>query len=100
MDKSRKLTLIGETYIKDSIGQLLPTETRRNVYCNISSVSASEWFDAGKQGLNAQYRAVVFVYDYQGEIVAELDGVRYGIYRTYLGKNEMIELYLEKKAGV
>lgn len=28
------------------------------------------------------------------------NGGKYGIYRTYLGKNETIELYLERKSGV
>ncbi len=100
MDKSRVLTLIGVSYQPDSIGQLVPQETHRNVFCNISSVSASEWFEAGRAGLNAEHRATMFAYDYAGETLAELDGVRYGIYRTYLGKNETIELYLERKAGV
>nr|DAR81348.1 MAG TPA: head closure knob [Caudoviricetes sp.] len=100
MDKSRVLTLIGVSYQPDSIGQLVPQETRRNVFCNISSVSASEWFEAGRAGLNAEHRATMFAYDYAGETLAELNGVRYGIYRTYLGKNETIELYLERKAGV
>ena len=95
MDKSRVLTLIGVSYQPDSIGQLVPQETR-----NISSVSASEWFEAGRAGLNAEHRATMFAYDYAGETLAELNGVRYGIYRTYLGKNETIELYLERKAGV
>lgn len=100
MDKSRVLTLIGVTYAADSIGQLIPQETRRDVFCNLSSVSASEWFEAGRAGLNAKHRAIMFVHDYAGEELAELDGVRYGIYRTYLGRNETIELYLERKAGV
>lgn len=100
MDKSRVLTLIGVTYTADSIGQLIPRETRRDVFCNLSSVSASEWFEAGRAGLNAEHRATMIVYDYGGETIAELDGVRYGIYRTYLGRNETIELYLERKAGV
>lgn len=100
MDKSRVLTLIGVTYAADSIGQLIPQETRRDVFCNLSSVSASEWFEAGRAGLNAEHRAIMFVHDYAGEELAELDGVRYGIYRTYLGRNETIELYLERKAGV
>ena len=35
------------------------------------------------------------------EFVREIDGVRYGIYRTFLNnKNGMIELYLEEKVGV
>lgn len=100
MDKSRVLTLIGVTYTPDALGQLVPQETRREVFCNLSSVSASEWFEAGRAGLNAEHRAVMFAYDYAGEAIAELDGVRYGIYRTYLGRNETIELYLERKAGV
>lgn len=100
MDRSKVLTLIGITYTADSIGQQVPKETRRDVFCNLSSVSASEWFDAGRAGLNAEHRATMFAYDYKGETIAELDGVRYGVYRTYLGKNETIELYLERKAGV
>ena len=76
MDKSRVLTLIGVSYQPDSIGQLVPQETRRNVFCNISSVSASEWFEAGRAGLNAEHRATMFAYDYAGETLAELNGVR------------------------
>ncbi len=100
MDRSRVLTLIGVTYKPDAIGQQVPTENRRDVFCNITSVSAAEWFEAGKAGLNPEYRATMFAPDYQGEQIAELEGVRYGVYRTYLGKHETIELYLERKAGV
>lgn len=100
MDRSEVLTLIAVSYTQDAIGQQVPTETRREVFCNLSSVSASEWFEAGQAGLNPEYRAIMFVYDYNGEGIAELEGNRYGVYRTYLGRDDMIELYLERKAGV
>ena len=100
MDRSRVLTLIGVTYTVDEIGQQIPEEHPRDVFCNISSVSASEWFEGGRNGMNPEYRATMFAPDYNGEDVAELDGIRYGIYRTYLGKGETIELYLERKAGI
>lgn len=100
MDRSRVLTLVGVSYIEDSIGQRVPQEAPRNVFCDITSVSASEWFEGGKAGLNPTYRAVVFATDYQGEQIAELDGVRYGIYRTFLGRGDTIELYMERKAGI
>lgn len=100
MDKSRVLTLISTSYTKDAIGQQVPKEKKRDVFCNVSSVSLSEWSDAGQAGLNPEYRATMFAPDYEGEEIAELDGIRYGIYRTYLGRNEEIELYLERKAGV
>ena len=100
MDRSDVLTLIKESYMPDDIGQQVPTETSRDVFCSISSVSASEWFDAGRIGLKPEYRATMFAYDYEGELIAELNGVRYSVYRTYLGKNETIELYMERKGGV
>jgi hypothetical protein len=41
----------------------------------------------------------VFFADYCGETVAELDGKRYEIYRTF-GCGDYIELYLGTKVGV
>lgn len=100
MDRSRILTLIGYSYSADNIGQQVPQEQPREVFCNITSVSREEWMDGGKQGLKPEYRATLFAYDYDGETVAELDGVRYAVYRTFLGANETVELYLERQAGI
>lgn len=100
MDRSNVLTLINMSYQPDGLAQLVPAETKRDVFCNISSVSASEWFDAGRNGLKAEYRATMFAHDYNGELIVEYENVRYAIYRTYLGKNDTIELYLERQGGV
>lgn len=100
MDRSKVLTLISQSYTQDDIGQQMPVETRKDVFCNITSVSASEFFDAGQAGFKPEFRATMFVYDYSGESIAELEGMRYSVYRTYLGRNETIELYLERKAGI
>lgn len=100
MDRSRILTLIRQEHKKDEIGQQVPEEIRRIVYCNVSSVSGSEWHEGGRNGIRPEIKATVFQPDYQGELIAELDGERYAVYRTYLAGNELIELYLEKKAGV
>lgn len=100
MDRSNIVTLIKTEHVKNNIGVYEAFETKRDIFCNIGSVSGSEWMEAGRIGINPQYKITVFEYDYEGEVIAELNGVRYGIYRTYLGKNENLELYLEKKAGV
>jgi len=100
MDRSSTIKLISKTYTTDAIGQRVASETEREVFCAITSVTAAEFFEAGKNGIRAEYRTLIFAPDYQGEEIAKLDGVRYGIYRTYRGKNEQIELYLEKKNGV
>lgn len=100
MDRSSIITLIKVTHEKGAIGNYTPVESAREVYCNISSVSGIEWMEAGRIGIVPQYKITVFEYDYEGEEIAEINGKRYGIYRTYLGKNENLELYLERKAGV
>lgn len=100
MDRSNIISLVEERYKQDDIGQQIPVETCRDVYCNVSSVSGSEWMEAGRNGIKAEYKVTMYRYDYHGELIAKLNGVRYSVYRTYVARNEMIELYLEKKAGV
>ena len=100
MDRSSVMQLIAVTYAEDDIGQRVPAETARDVFCNIASVSANEWFEAGRAGMQAALKVTMFAPDYQGEQIAVVEGVRYGIYRTYHAKNETLELYLERRAGI
>ena len=72
MDRSNVLTLIRQAYVKDAIGQPIATEVRRDVYCNLRSVSRSEWATAGQMGLKAELVAEMFAPDYQGEQIAEI----------------------------
>jgi hypothetical protein len=37
--------------------------------------------------------------DYQGETMLEFNGRTYAIYRTYLDRNDNLELYVERKGG-
>lgn len=92
-------TLIAETFDKDALQQLIPTEKRREVFCTVGSIQQSEFFGAGRNGLKPKLCVKVFAEDYQGEELVEVDGVRYHVYRTYLGANDRLELYLEEKAG-
>lgn len=100
MDRSEVVELIVQTYIEDEIGQQIPQETSREVFCNISSVSSNEYFEAAQSGLTAEYRITIFNHDYKNEKIVVLNKERYAVYRTYLGPGEMIELYLQKKVGI
>lgn len=100
MDRSDVIYLISVTYTTDGIGQKVPTETRKQVFCKMRSVSQSEWFEAGRNGLKAELQATMFAYDYSGEEICEYNGKRYGVYRTYFRGTDEIELYLERKAGL
>lgn len=100
MARDHVVTLISISYSKDALEQMVPAEAKREVFCQQHSVSQSEFFEAGRSGLQPQHKLTVFEGDYQGETIAELDGVRYSVYRTYLGKNDCMELYLQRRAGV
>ena len=93
--------LIKETYIQDEIGQLIPSETEAEIYVEILSVTRSEWAAASRDGLNPAIVLRTQRINYSGERIAVLEGVRYGVYRTYAPPDsDLIEIYLEEKAGV
>lgn len=100
MDRSNVLTLISKSYEADDYGVMQPQEVKHDVFCNVTSVSLTEWSEGGRLGLNPEYRFILFLYDYQQEEVCEFNGVRYAIYRTYVARDDTIELYAERREGV
>lgn len=99
MDRTAVAYLIAETFQKDAYGVLQPTTTRKKIYCDVSSVSMSEWFEGGRNGLNPELRLTMFSGDYSNEKVVEYDGQRYTVYRTYKARNDTVELYCERREG-
>lgn len=99
MDRSDIIDLINQTMDKDDYGVWEATETKRTVFCHVDSVTASEFFDGGRNGLNPELKFTMFGPDYQGEKVIEYAGERFAVYRTYKTRNDQIELYVERKGG-
>jgi SPP1 family predicted phage head-tail adaptor len=99
MDRSTPICLVSTAYTRDVNGVQRKTETVRTVYANVQSVSASEFFEGGRNGLKPEYRFVMFRHDYNDEPVVAYEGKRYAVYRTYIGRNDTIELYTEQKGG-
>lgn len=101
MDKSELIILEKPKYRRDELGQLVKDGvTHREIFCRVQNIKRSEWAAAAHNGKRAAYCVIVWADEYQGEEVAILNGVRYGIYRTYSPNGEDMELYLEQKAGV
>lgn len=117
------IALVAKTRQTDAYGRQQPAETTREVFAQIDSVSRAEYFAAGQNGLNPEYRFTVFSGEYNGEREADYNGVRYSIYRTYqpsayvrhdnakthegsisrntnAGNVDRIELYASRKVGV
>lgn len=99
MDRSNVITLIGQKKTQNEYGVWESTETKRDVFCDVSSVTRAEFFDGGRNGLNPEYVFIMFYGDYNGETIVEYNGNRYAIYRTFHARTDVIELYAERKGG-
>lgn len=99
MDRSEKITLLSSTKTQNAYGVWEETLTSRDVFCKVESVTRQEFFDGGRNGLNPEYRMTMFFGDYDDEKALVYKGKAYSVYRTYLGKNDTIELYVERKGG-
>jgi SPP1 family predicted phage head-tail adaptor len=99
MDRSDVINLISVSREKDENGFWVESKTSRQVYCRVDSISQSEFFEAGRNGLNPDYRFTMFSGDYQNEEIVEYKGQTYSIYRTYLTRTDNIELYVQRKGG-
>lgn len=100
MDRSNVISLIKETKTQDDILQWVSVESSRNVFCDVRSVTQSEWFEAGRNGIQPSFIFVMNRWEYEDEKIVEYNGKRYGVFRTYMGRNESIELHCEEKGGV
>jgi hypothetical protein len=99
MDRSTPIMLLSTTKAQDAYGVWGESPTRRMVFCQVDSVTRAEFFDGGRNGLNPEYRMTMFFGDYNGEKLLSYNGQTYSVYRTYQGKNDTIELYVERKGG-
>lgn len=99
MDRSVVIYLISNSQVQDSLGIWQDQTTERKVYAQKMSITQTEWFEGGRAGLNPALMFKMFSGDYNGENMLTYEGATYTIYRTYLDRNEMIELYTELKKG-
>jgi hypothetical protein len=96
-DISEILCLIKQEHGTDDYGDDTVTERHRRVFVRISSVGQQEFYQAHAVGLKPELKCVLADYlDYEGERLAELDGQRYHILRTFRKGMELeLTLYQE-----
>ena len=91
------LILINQTHTVDEYGDAVISESRREVICRIGSVGQKEFYQAHAVGLKPECKVVLEDYlDYEGENLAELNGERLSVLRTFRSGQELeITLYRE-----
>lgn len=71
-------------------------ETKREVFCGFRSIGLREFYAANSTDYRPELKLVLADYlDYNGETLADYNGTRYRILRTYRTGQEL-ELTLEK----
>jgi SPP1 family predicted phage head-tail adaptor len=77
-----------------------PAESTRSVPCTIKSVGMQEAYQAMGIGLNPELKVVLaHDFEYEGESLCSIGGVRYRILRTYVTEKDGIELTLQRVVG-
>ena len=99
MDRSSVINLIKIDRVQDEYGVWRSATTSRQVYAQVDSITRREFYDAGRNGLNPEYKFTMFFGDYEGEVLVEYNGNQYAVYRTYHTRSDKIELYAERKGG-
>lgn len=100
MDRSEVIYLVSYNQVQDDLGVWYKVPEKKQVYCDVMSVSQTEWYEGSRNGLNPSLRFTVFRYDYEGEESLEYNLKQYHIYRTYVDRDETIDLYCEEIKGV
>lgn len=91
--------LVTITFKDDEYGVPVKVETGRKVYGNYDSLTATEIFDGGRDGLNPELRFTMLELDYKDETILVRGDKRYAVYRTFRPGNGKVELYCERKGG-
>lgn len=74
-------------------------ESRREVLCGVRSIGMGEFYSANGTDYRPELKLVLADFlDYEGETLADFNGVRYRILRTYRAGQEL-ELTLERAAA-
>lgn len=99
MNLAHKITLLTSEYTQDVIGQWIKTVTETEVFATVSSVTMSEFYQAGLQGMKPEFRMTIWMTEYHDEEELVYNDKVYSIYRTYIRDDGRIELYVTERKG-
>lgn len=99
MNLAEKISLLTIKYTQDDIGEWAEQTEKTDVFAIVSSVSMSEFYQAGMQGFKPEFRFLVWMTEYNDQELVEYKGRIYSIYRSFRRDDGRIELYVNRKKG-
>lgn len=84
------INLISITETTDRYGRQSTTETSKQLFAAVRSITQSEFYQAQAVGLKPEYKFVIADYlEYNNQKIVEYNGVRYSVKRTYRTGNQL-----------
>ena len=102
-DKNQRCRLLAYETVEDAAGFMdeeNTIESAVDVWCKVASVSGKEIATMGQNTIKPALKVTLWAEEYNDQDSVEIDGLLYGVYRTYRPGQDEIELYLERKGGV
>ena len=93
---SEVINLLKVTTTENAMGDIIESETSRQVFANKLSVKRAEFYQAMATGLRPELVFTVRLIDYEGEENLSFEGEAYNIIRTYTKDGEFLELICNK----
>lgn len=93
------IKLISVTFTTDDIGNQIAEEDEREIFANMFSISATEYYNAALTGLRPSLMFEIYTFEYNGETRLEHEGRAYNIIRVTTA-GEKTRLICEEVAGI
>jgi SPP1 family predicted phage head-tail adaptor len=93
------VTLITVTYTTDALGNQVADESKKEIFANMFTVSATEFYNAALTGLRPSLMFEIYSFEYAGQTRLEYEGKKYNIIRVTTA-GEKTRLVCEEVAGV
>lgn len=82
MEYTQELTLVKTTYTKNSYGEMIPTETKREVLVKEDYIGTKEFYSAMSVGIRPSVEFKMRKIDYDNETEVIYKDIRYSVIRT------------------
>lgn len=92
---NQEIILIGKKIAgQDKLKQNIIEEVRTTLLCRKRSVTRSEFYQANQVGIRPHLIVDIHSFEYNNQEVAEFEGKKYRILKTYLVRHDILELTL------
>lgn len=99
-DTELDITLTAPNGLDDTLEICYLGENRERAWCAFAYLQYAEVDDAGITGLIRELHLIVNAAAYNGESTVEFRGKTYAVRRTFQEDKDLVDLYVEERAGV